>query len=60
MVADLSRDKKVTVVSVIPAKAGIHLAASRRSTMDPGFRRDDDERLATMSSLADRAEPRLW
>jgi hypothetical protein len=26
---------------VIPAKAGIHPAASRCSTMDPGFRRDD-------------------
>jgi hypothetical protein len=25
---------------VIPAEAGIHLAASRRSTMDPGFRRE--------------------
>jgi hypothetical protein len=27
---------------VIPAKAGIHLAASRCSMMDPGFRRDDE------------------
>jgi hypothetical protein len=26
---------------VIPAKAGIHLAASLCSTLDPGFRRDD-------------------
>jgi hypothetical protein len=27
---------------VIPAKAGIHSAASGRSMMDPGFRRDDE------------------
>jgi hypothetical protein len=27
---------------VIPANAGIYLATSRCSTMDPGFRRDDD------------------
>jgi hypothetical protein len=29
-------------VIVIPAKAGIHPAASPCSTMDPGFRRDDE------------------
>jgi hypothetical protein len=33
-----------SVPTVIPAKAGVHLAALRCSTMDPGFRRDDDER----------------
>jgi len=28
-------------VAVVPAQAGTHLAASCRSTVDPGLRRDD-------------------
>jgi hypothetical protein len=39
---------------VIPAKAGIHLAAARYLTMDPGFRRDDGCRAALFSPEEDR------
>ena len=31
-----------TFYIVIPAKAGIHFSSSACGSMDPGFRRDDD------------------
>jgi hypothetical protein len=36
--------------SVIPAKAGIHISTSRRSTMDSGFRRNDDKKRSQVFS----------
>jgi glucose/mannose transport system substrate-binding protein len=51
-----SRENNGAVVSVIPAKAGIHLAAPRRPTMDPGFHRDGDKgQLAKLLPMAANA-----
>jgi len=36
---------------VIPAKAGIHLSTGLCLEMDPGFRRDDDEKVADGGAL---------
>jgi hypothetical protein len=45
--------------SVIPAKAGIQLSASRYSMMDAGFRRHDDKKRSWVSSDAIALPPQL-